>query len=302
MTKLAIIGFGNQAKAWALNLKDSNVDFSIGLRQNSKSKINNIFSNFDYEEKSNNFSHFVLLTPDETHQEIISSIYKQNNSATFIYAHGYSIETTDIIKESPLASHILLAPKSIASELRIDFELNGKIPAVYSLEHSKNKDDENFIKELAKNIGITSLSLSTFKNETNADLFSEQTLLCSAIPYLALHSFNTLIKNGVDHEIAFYECFHELKSISSAFVKMGPTDFFNLISPNALIGSQIGQKTLFDAQCIQRLDQIYSDIENGNFNQIVNKTDLASMRDEITSFWSKTQLQKTYDKLKSNLY
>lgn len=303
MIKLAIIGFGNQAKAWALNLRDSQVNFSIGLRENSKSKENIKFNCFNYEKESADFTHFIILTPDETHFDIVSNIYSQNKESTFIYAHGHSIVSTDILKLASDASHLLLAPKSIASELRLEFELNGKIPAVYSLEYSKSKiDDEKFISMLAENIGITSLSLSNFQNETFADLFSEQTILCSAIPYLALHSFNTLIENGIDKEVAFYECFHELKSISSAFVKMGPLEFFKLISPNALIGSEVGQRMLFDATYKEKLQIIFENIKSNKFDETIKSTDLVPFRDQILARWNDTELQKTYDRLKSDLY
>lgn len=303
MIKLAIIGYGNQAKAWALNLKDSKIDFSIGLRESSQSKDNIGFNHFNYEKESSEFSHFIILTPDETHSTIVSNIYKQNKNATFIYAHGHSLTSTKILSSSKGASHLLLAPKSIASELRLEFELDGKIPAVYSLEFSNHKtEDEKLIQMLAKGIGITSLSLSTFKNETYADLFSEQTILCSAIPYLALHSFNTLIENGIDKDVAFYECFHELKSISAAFVKMGPVEFFKLISPNALIGSELGQETLFDTTYINKLQTIFTNIESKKFDETINSTDLEPFRSEIIERWSNTELQKTYNRLKLDLY
>ena len=305
MNNIAIIGFGNQAKAWALNLRDSEVDFSIGLRTNSNStKLAESMGMdvFDFTKSAKAFTHFIILTPDETHKEIIKLILKQKNSASFIYAHGYSIVDTDILKLAKTSSHLLLAPKSIASELRFEYETKGKIPAAFSFEYNKDEQNEALLKELARNIGITCLKEASFKDETYADLFSEQTILCSAIPYLAKHSFDTLVEKGISKEVAFFECFHELKSISATFVKLGPENFFNLISPNALIGSETGSGQLFNAQYISKLDQIFDNIESHDFMREIDKTDIDQLREKILKFWNQSELQNTYNSLKDELY
>ena len=296
MNNIAIIGFGNQAKAWALNLRDSKVNFSIGLRPNSKSTAaaKNIgMEVFDFTKSAKAFTHFIILTPDETHKEIIDIILKQKKYASFVYAHGYSIVDTDILKFANTSSHLLLAPKSIASELRFEYETKGKIPAAFSFEHNKDVENENFINKLAEDIGVTCLKEASFKDETYADLFSEQTILCSAIPYLAKYSFDTLVKKGIPKEVAFFECFHELKSISSTFVKLGPEKFFNLISPNALIGSETGSSQLFNAQYIFKLDQIFDNIESHDFMREIDRTDIDQLRSRILKFWSQSELQNT---------
>jgi len=119
--------------------------------------------------------------------------------------------------------------------VRFQYETNGKFGAAF---FSPTKEHEQQLRKIASLVGFTALYASSFEEECMADLFSEQSLLCSLLPYGALKSYQILRQNGVSKEVAFMECFLELKSISQAFVTMGPVEFFKLISPNALIGSQ----------------------------------------------------------------
>lgn len=304
MKKLVIIGFGNQAKAWALNLRDSGWDVLIGLRSNSTSMdlIKELGFNFISLEKIPENSKIAVLTPDDSHFEIVQKISQFTKSAQFIYAHGYSLEYTSLTKEFNSYDHILLAPKAIASELRYEYETKGKNGGVYSFEYLKNNSNKDFFLNLAKDLGLTSVYEATISDETKADLFSEQSLLCSTLPYAALYSFNELRRNGVSQEVAFFECWHEVKLIANTLIKLGPEEFFKLISPNALIGSEIGHQCLFDREYLKKLNDIYQSIENGSFNDNLSKIDINKVRSEINNFWSKQELSQVYKNLKDGLY
>jgi ketol-acid reductoisomerase len=306
MKKLAIIGFGNQAKAWALNLRDSGWEISIGLRPGSASvelasKLN--FSTFNYLE-ANQHLLFAILTPDESHHEIVNSIYKsksgQEGELSFIYAHGFSLQYTDLRLLD--CNHILLAPKAIASELRYEYETKGKNGAVYSFEYLKDKSLKENLLSLGKDLGLTSLHEASIKDETIADLFSEQTLLCSTLPYAAVHSFNKLRQKGISQEVAFFECWHEVKLIASTMVKLGPEKFFNLISPNALVGSEIGKSTLFNDEYNKKLDDILEHITSGNFKEDIDNTDFQTIKSDVLTFWKNQELTHVHQRMEQDLY
>jgi ketol-acid reductoisomerase len=161
--KLLIIGFGNQAKAWALNLKDSGKKPVIGLRKNSQSFASVKALGIDAIDIESNelslFEQVVLLTPDDTHHIILENLSnKLNKNTLVIYAHGYSMLAFELNKKYPQFQHVLLAPKAIASELRFQFETGGKLGAVYGLEYISDDNKEEVKKdlfELALGIGIT---------------------------------------------------------------------------------------------------------------------------------------------------
>src|SRR5690606_27179225 len=145
---------------------------------------------------------FALLTPDHTHHEFLQThapLFQEG--AVMLYAHGYSLQKNQFHELHPRLRHVLFAPKSIGTELRNQYLQKGKLGAVYSLEHFTG-DKGAFEKELqtlARALGITMGPFkTTFKNETQADLYSEQGLLCSLIPYAAKEMFETMIADGIE--------------------------------------------------------------------------------------------------------
>jgi ketol-acid reductoisomerase len=302
ISPLTIVGFGSQAKAWALNLKDSKQEVLIALNKQSKSRdlaLKMGFKIVDLESAAlNNSSLLIMLIPDDQHKNFFEKNHSFIKAGThLIYAHGFSLSKYNLAKLYPQFTHSLLAPKAIASEVRYQYEIHGKIGAAYQ---ASNEKAENEIREVAKHAGFTALYKSHFDEETSADLFSEQSFLCSILPYVALKSFNILRKNGVSQEIAFMECFLELKSISQAIVTLGPEAFFNLISPNALIGSQKGRKLLLGKEFDNALEKLMSDINNRNFYKEV-EMDADLLRKEVSLEWSKEELSQVFKKLKADL-
>jgi len=310
MKNIVIIGYGSQAKAWALNLRDSGFEVIIALRSNSSSKSlanKKGFSTIELESAElNKYSTFALLTPDHTHKITL----KENQSylpknANIIYAHGYSYTAFHFKKLYPEFNHLLLAPKAIASEVRFQFENDGKLGAAFSLEDIEGEKKEeilNLIETVAKGIGITAGPFeTTFLEETNADLFSEQSLLCSLLPYGALHSYNKLRAKGVKREIAYLECWLEVKLIADAMVKMGPVEFFKLISPNALIGGEKASKILFDKEYHNKLDSLLNDIWNQDFFTECESVDFNELRDGVLERWAKEELSQTHADLSPSL-
>lgn len=310
MNEIVIIGYGSQAKAWAHNFRDSKREVYIALRENSASfevARKKGFNTIALSELSKfNGATFILLTPDHTHDQTLSEIYPQLEEGTnLIYAHGYSYTAFNFKEKYPKFNHLLLAPKAIASELRFQFENGGKLGAVYSvedIEESSKSQAIELIQRISADIGITAGPYSsTFLEETNADLFSEQSLLCSLLPYGALHAYNKLREKGVQREIAYLECWLEVKLIADAMVKMGPQEFFKLISPNALLGGEKAQKLLFDEQYHKKMDTLLNDIWNQDFFTECKGLDFNTLRSSVLDRWEKEELSKTHQELSSEL-
>jgi ketol-acid reductoisomerase len=136
--------------------------------------------------------------------------------------------------------------------------------------------------------------VTTFLRETNADLYSEQGLLCSLIPYAASEMFNHLVCEGTEPELAYFECWHELKLIINAMIDKGPEGFFDLISPNALIGSEKGYERLMTDEFKKHMKSLLVDIKSGKFDGEVNSADVPALRKKIRDRWVKDELNKTF--------
>ena len=302
---LGIVGFGAQAKAWAMNYRDAGYHVAIILRSGSSNHETATQMGFETVAFDSpvlkTLEIICLLTPDDTHKDIINKLKSQiKEQATLIYAHGYSFERDQLAKSYPQYSHLLLAPKAIASEVRFRFETKKNIMAAFSLEAAQDWNEAQ-IKEFAQNFGFNKLISTSFAEEAKADLFSEQSLLCSLIPYGALHSYNKLREEGVNKQLAFIECWMEVLLIAKAMVEHGPEGLFNLISPNDLIGGEKAVSTLFDDAFLKKLDQMKEDIWSGRFYNHVDETDFTKLKEEVLDFWKNQEIQSVYNNLKDDL-
>jgi ketol-acid reductoisomerase len=303
MTQIGIIGFGSQANAFSQNLRDSGYGIHILLRKSSQSKKlaeKRNFSILDYDLSTirTDIHYLIVLTPDDSHGEILSTILKINpdRKFCFIFAHGYSFIKENLKELFPGQNFGLLAPKTIASELRNRYLSKEKIVGVLDFKHCE--DDQVILRKIAKDMGINHIIESSFKDEMRADLFSEQTLLCSLLPYGALKSYEFLIDKGIDPELAFVECWMEVKLIADAMLEHGPLGYLNLISPNAFIGGEKAQSTIFDQDYKKKLDSMWKDIENGSFFSEIDAMNVSKKREEVIEKWSQGPLQDSYLKFK----
>ena len=300
--EFGIIGFGNQAKAWALNLRDSGYEVTIYLRPDSPSHQLVTELGFPTSNFENFASSFVaLLTPDETHFRILEQLAHISN-LTILYAHGHSLYYDQLAEKFPHFEHILCAPKAIASELRFQYQTNGSIGGVYSLEKTRDHNLETWLLDFAKDLGLNVFYPASIADETKADLFSEQSLLCSVLPYASLNSFNKLREKGISKEVAFFETWYEVKLIADTLIQVGPQKFFEMISPNALIGSEIGKELLFDENYKNKLNELYTRIEDESFLKHVKETDIEQLRTKISNFWKDQELSQIFKDLAPKLF
>lgn len=312
MNQISIIGLGNQAKSWAQNLLDSGFTVELSVRniteealifQNNNPNLNLSKLTHQWVEKQ---THIALLIPDDQH-EVFLNQYSQNfiDGTCIIYAHGFSEVAYGLSKKFSKLNHLLLAPKSIASELRNNYIHKKNLSAVYSIITANSKSDDThkrYLLNLARNLGITWGPFPvSFEQECKADLFSEQTLLCNFLPELLGQTFQKLTDKNIPWELAFCEIFLELKLIVNALESVGPKEFYNLISPNALIGSQeYVEKWHSRLNFNDALDECWNELESGNIiNRLLN-TDYKSTKDKILKKWDNHVLTKAFNNYKSS--
>lgn len=309
MMQLTIIGLGNQAKAWAQNLKDSGFPVRVALRAGSSSFADAKEMGLEAVELGTKDFYqgqaFALLTPDDSHQDFYTQFGKGlSPQSIMLYAHGFSLEKYHFQKTFPHIHHVLFAPKSIGSELRKQYLLRGKLGGVYSLEYISGDVSaiERWLKKLAIDLGLNIGPFKTsFLKETQADLYSEQGLLCSIVPYTAGEMFTHLVEAGVEPELAYFECWHELKLIVNAMVEKGPEGFYDLISPNALIGSEKGYERLFTDEFKSRLKSLLTEIQNNSFNKEIEQVNVNELRKKIKARWASSPLMKTFNQLNTDI-
>lgn len=312
---LDLVGFGSQGKAWALNLRDSKQRVRVLLRKGSKScdLVNELgFEALELNAESLKNSQILLLLIPDSEQTTFLTQHRNdlNPNTLIIYAHGFTVSSSNILEITPHLHHGLLAPKAIASEVRFQYETKGKLLGVHDIIYANNTSIENqkmisnLVANIGKNLGLTSNYKSTFHQETKADLFSEQSLLCSLLPYGAKLSFEKLVDHGIDPKLALLECFLELRSISKALVDLGPEAFFNLISPNALLGSEKAYELFFDQNFSNKLDILWQDIECSHFQKSClekSEEEVAIVRGKILTRFKKSTFNQTFINLKSEL-
>lgn len=283
-----IIGYGNQAKAWYKNLKDSGLHVSLWTRSKNDAVDSYILGKDSIPEGV-----LVLLIPDDQHLNFLET-YTIPDGNLIIYAHGYSIVHDKLADRFPNLEHALLAPKAIASELRENFIKNEFLGAAVSSTKLKNYNDEQIV-ILAKNLGITSIVRTSFENECYADLFSEQSLLCSTIPYSIKESFDYLVEQGIEEELAFLECVVESKLIIDTLLKVGFEGLFSKISPHALVGSEKIHKKLNKRQQNSFLEQIWCDIKSGGFNKEFKDTDVNQIRNQLSDRFRDSKIESIFN-------
>ncbi|GAB4010408.1 MAG: ketol-acid reductoisomerase [Bdellovibrio sp.] len=301
-TPTVIIGFGSQAKAWCHNFHLKKRPFRVALRKESSSlkEAQSLgYATVELGPELNQYNDFVLLIPDHLQAQVLLEISSElREGARIVYAHGYALTRHKLAEQHPTFSHLLFAPKAIANAIRETGLGRNSFKAVIGLEYSKSFEfDHDWLVNLAKDLFCDlPLIQSSAKEEMTADLFSEQSLLCSLIPYGALHSFNFLVGKGISPDVAYIECWKEVKLIADAMISKGPRGLFELISPTALVGGERAKNILFDQNYEQKLQKIYDDIESGQFFQEFDNLDPQQCRATVLSEWQKEAINAMHNK------
>ena len=269
--KVAVLGYGSQGHAHALNLRSSGVDVRVGLREGSSSwakaeaaglKVASIAGACDEADV------MMVLLPDteqaRVYKESIEPHLRDGDSLAF--AHGFNIHFGQI--RPPKGVDVwMIAPKGPGHLVRRTFEEGGGVPALVAVGHDATGKARDVALAYAKGIGATRAGVldTTFKEETETDLFGEQVILCGGLTELIKAAYETLVDAGYQPESAYFECLHEVKLIVDLIYEGGIANMRYSISNTAEYGDMTRGKRVVGPEARQAMKAILSDIQSGKF-------------------------------------
>jgi ketol-acid reductoisomerase len=268
---LAVLGFGSQGHAHALNLKDSGCNVIIGLYPKSKSRAVAAaqgFEVFDTAEAVRRADVIMLGIPDTKQPAVYAKDIEPNLAPgkTLLFTHGFSIHYKTIVPPENV-NVIMVAPKGPGHIVRRQYTEGKGVPALIAVFQNPGKDAKKIALAWAKGIGGTRGGVleTSFKEETETDLFGEQTVLCGGASALVQAGFETLVEAGYSPEMAYFECLHELKLIVDLMNEAGIAGMRFSISETAKWGDvSVGPK-IIDASVKKRMKAALKDIQSGKF-------------------------------------
>ena len=269
--KVAIIGFGSQGHAHAGNLKDSGVDVVVALRPNSPTAKKAEAAGLAVKSvpEAVKWADLVMvLTPDEFQSQLYKNEIEPNlkQGATLAFAHGFAIHYNQVVPRADL-DVIMVAPKAPGHTVRNEFVKGGGIPDLVAIyQNASGKAKEVALSyESAIGGGRTGIIETTFKDETETDLFGEQAVLCGGAVELVKMGFETLTEAGYAPEMAYFECLHELKLIVDLMYEGGIANMNYSISNNAEYGEYVTGPRVINEESRKAMRQALKDIQNGEY-------------------------------------
>ena len=268
---VAIIGYGSQGHAHALNLRDSGVDVIVGLRSSSSSVAKARDHDLTVVEPADAASRgdvVMMLVPDELHQQVWESGVKDGIASgnMLMFGHGFSIHYEQIVPP-PDVDVTLVAPKGPGHLVRRQFLEGSGVPCLAAVDQNASGNALALALAYAKGIGGTRGGVieTTFKDETETDLFGEQAVLCGGVTELVRAGYETLVDAGYDPRLAYFECLHELKLIVDLMYEKGIAGMRYSISNTAEYGDMTrGSRVISDATR-EAMQKILADIQSGDF-------------------------------------
>jgi len=284
--KVAIIGYGSQGHAHATNLKDSGVDVVVGLRTNSTSvakaeahglKVSNVADAVASADV------VMILTPDEFQSVLYKEEIEPNikQGATLAFAHGFAVHYNQVTARADL-NVVMIAPKAPGHTVRSEFVRGGGIPDLIAIHQDATGDAKAICLSYASAIGggRTGIIETTFKDETETDLFGEQAVLCGGAVELVKAGFETLTEAGYAPEMAYFECLHELKLIVDLMYEGGIANMNYSISNNAEYGEYVTGPKVINEESRKAMKEALANIQSGEYAKqfiLEGQTNYASM-------------------------
>ncbi|MEZ5524878.1 MAG: ketol-acid reductoisomerase [Pseudomonadales bacterium] len=269
--KVAIIGYGSQGHAHACNLNDSGVNVTVGLRAGSSSiakaeahglKVSPV------PEAVANADVVMILTPDEFQSQLYKAEIEPNikEGATLAFAHGFAIHYNQVVPRADL-DVIMVAPKAPGHTVRSEFVKGGGIPDLIAIYQNASGKAKDLALSYASAIGggRTGILETTFKDETETDLFGEQAVLCGGAVELVKMGFETLVEAGYEPEMAYFECLHELKLIVDLMYEGGIANMNYSISNNAEYGEYVTGPEVINEQSREAMRNALKRIQDGEY-------------------------------------
>ncbi|MCT7446260.1 ketol-acid reductoisomerase [Aliarcobacter skirrowii] len=269
--KVAMIGFGSQGHAHAENLRDSGVEVVVGLREGGsswKKAEAKGFKVLTVAEATKIADVVMILLPDESQSEIYEKEIKPNlkAGAYLAFGHGFNIHYKRIIPSANM-NIMMIAPKAPGHTVRSEFVKGGGIPDLIAVHQDASGDTKQVALAYASAIGggRTGIIETTFKDETETDLFGEQAVLCGGATALVQAGFEVLTEAGYEPEMAYFECLHELKLIVDLMYEGGIADMRYSISNTAEYGDYVSGPRVINDESKKAMRQILKEIQNGVF-------------------------------------
>ena len=269
--RIAVLGYGSQGRAHALNLRDSGLDVVVGLRPGGPTWKRAEADGFAVVEPANavrGADLVAVLTPDMVQPTLYKEAIEPNikPGAALLFAHGFNVHFGQITPRADI-DVVLVAPKGPGALVRSEYERGRGVPALFAVHQDVSGHAEAKAKGYADGIGGgRALLIETdFKEETETDLFGEQAVLCGGASELVIAGFETLIEAGYKPEIAYYEVMHELKLIVDLFYEGGLTKMLQFVSETAQYGDYVSGPRVVDADTKARMKDILTDIQDGTF-------------------------------------
>jgi ketol-acid reductoisomerase len=268
---VAIIGYGSQGHAHALNLRDSGVSVVVGLRPDSSSVAKAKEHDLRVADPADAASEgdvVMMLVPDELHRQVWESGVRDGIAPgnTLMFGHGFSIHYHEI--EPPAEVDVtLMAPKGPGHLVRRQFLEGSGVPGLVAVHQDATGQALDLALAYAKGIGCTRGGVieTTFKDETETDLFGEQAVLCGGVTELVRAGYETLVGAGYDPRLAYFECLHELKLIVDLMYEKGIAGMRYSISNTAEYGDLTRGKRVISDATREAMQKILSDIQSGDF-------------------------------------
>ena len=268
---VAIIGYGSQGHAHALNLRDSGVKVIVGLREGSSSAIkaqNEGLTVMNVPAAVAAADVVMMLTPDEFQADIYTRAIEPNlkQGATLAFAHGFSILYNQIVPRKDL-DVIMVAPKAPGHTVRSEFVRGGGVPDLVAVHQDASGKARATAMSYASGVGggRTGIIETTFKDETETDLFGEQAVLCGGAVELVKMGFETLTEAGYAPEMAYFECLHELKLIVDLMYEGGIANMNYSISNNAEYGEYVTGPEVINEQSRADMRNALKRVQNGEY-------------------------------------
>ena len=269
--KIAVIGYGSQGHAHALNLRDSGCDVVVGLYEGSKSAVQakeDGFTVMNTADAVKASDIIMILVNDEKQAVLYKNDIRENltDGKTLCFAHGFNIHFKQIIPPAGV-NVIMIAPKGPGHTVRSQYVAGKGVPCLVAVEQDPSGNSMEVAKAYAAGIGGARGGIleTTFKEETETDLFGEQAVLCGGVCALMEAGFNTLVEAGYKPENAYFECIHEMKLIVDLIYQSGFAGMRYSISNTAEYGDYITGPKIITEDTKKAMKKILSDIQDGTF-------------------------------------
>jgi len=269
--KIAVLGFGSQGHAHALNLKDSGLNISVGLRKDSQRWSKAVETGLEVKTVSEAVKWgdvIMVLLPDQVQKEVYDKEIAPNLKAesTLAFGHGFNIHYKQIVPPANI-NVMMIAPKGPGHLVRRTFLEGSGVPNLIAIHNDYSGKTKDLALAWAKGIGGTRAGVieTNFKNETETDLFGEQAVLCGGSAELIKAGFETLVNAGYPPELAYFECMHEMKLIVDLYYEGGLSRMNYSVSDTAEYGGMTRGSKVINEESRKAMKQILVDVQSGKF-------------------------------------